>query len=468
MVSVSFAEVGSPLSISAIPDIAPGDTTAAFAAGKSAAKSSLDSTQGQVSQINLNAMKSGPKPLSADSNPPQTSLFGLPGLQTKSADKMTGCANSNPIYGGSLTSQECDAINFLVKNPVQRMKVDIKKDDPVLQNARSILKDPMRFAGAMDSRVYSNCKESTVTGPPTSTIQTCTSTPQIADETCSTSKQFATNCAGSITTTPTHSTQQTTYQASLTNVATSATQQPITSCTNLCNTTTCSPQWNVSPYALCSSYTQRRNDIINVYTSVLGRCADQAGLDYFDGSGLDMNGVRAILMGSAEYSSWAAQGFYYQRSLPGFCGSNLFQSLNLCLTTSCSSSTTTATNCSTSSAGLICSGSGVENTIIGYYTSYLGRCADATGLNYFVNAYNTGTSLADIQNTIANSSEAVYYAAQGRPYERPFTAMCGASGSLVGTNTCKTCNCSSGSQSSSCSTTYQYTCPNGSTLSGSS
>lgn len=460
--------VGHVIPMREFPHIPPYDTATAFNLGKSAGSETLNSVKNLISQGNIDGMKSGSKPITVNSNPPETAFFGLPGLQTKSADKMTGCAASNPHYTNSLSAQECDAVNFLVKNPVQRMKVAIDKNDPVLQNARSILKDPMRFAGATDSAVYSNCTESTVTGPPTNTIQTCTSTPQIADETCSTSKQFATNCAGAVTATPSHTTQQGTYQASLTNIATAATQQSSTSCTNLCSVTSCSTTWSVSPYAICSGGTTRQNQIINVYTSVLGRCADSAGLNYFDGSGMDMTAVRSALMASSEYTTWAAQGFPITRSLPGFCGSDLFQSLNLCQGYSCSSSTTSATNCSTSSAGLICSGNSVENTIIGYYQTYLGRCADAAGLNYYVNAYNTGTSWATIQSLISGSSEAVNYASQGKPYERPYPSICGSAGLLSGTNTCKTCSCSTGSQYQSCSTTYSYTCPNGSTLSGSS
>jgi hypothetical protein len=52
--------------------------------------------------------------------------------------------------------------------------------------------------------------------------------------------------------------------------------------------------------------------------------------------------------------------------------------------------------------------------ILGYYTKYLGRCADATGFGYWSNAYtNLGTTLAQIQYDIANSPEAASYAQYG-------------------------------------------------------
>lgn len=431
-----------------------GQGKAMGAAGKSVVQSNITAGQGASIVPNYG------------STAPESSYFGLSALAAPAANKIVGCA-TGPKSSSAYLQQECDAVNFLNKNPYQRKHVDIGKSDPLLKNSRQIMKDPTRFANLQDSGIYSQCKTSTVTAPPTYKTDVCHSTAEVATQTCSTSKQFATNCAGTIVSTPTHTTQQTSYAATSINQVSAPTLQAVQSCTNMCQVNNCTSSWSPSPYAVCSSYSTRRNQIISLYQSWLGRCADQGGLDWFDGSGANMATIQGWMLASPERASWQATGFATQRSLPGFCGGNLFQNPNLCLSQSCSTSTYPASSCTTWSAGFICSGTSLQNTIIGYYTTYLGRCAESTGLDYYVNLYNTGTPLSTIQNMIANSSEAVYYASQGRPYERSFTATCGSSGTLAGTNMCKTCGCASGSMTQQCSTTYQYNCPIGSTLSGS-
>lgn len=362
-------------------------------------------------------------------------------------------------------------MNFLARNPQIRPRIDISRNDPMfdaIRNARNnaeTLLHSLGIGGGLGAQ--SQCITKNITTPPTYMLETCHSYPQIADTTCTTTKQFVTNCAGAINITPTYSTQPISTPATTTNVSSPASLVSQQSCTTMCTVNSCTNSWVPSPSAVCSSYTSRRNSIILEYQTVLGRCADAGGLDHFDSLGWSIDAIRAALMGSPERTDWQNAGFPTIRSMAGFCGANTFQNPNLCLTSSCTWSTYEASSCSYNSAGLICSGTAVENAIIGYYTTHLGRCADAVGLSHHVNLYNSGVTLSSIDNSIRNSSEAVYYASSGRPYERPASNICGIDGKLFGTNTCKTCGCSSGSTSQSCTTTHFYQCPLGSTLSGS-
>jgi hypothetical protein len=64
---------------------------------------------------------------------------------------------------------------------------------------------------------------------------------------------------------------------------------------------------------------------------------------------------------------------------------------------------------------LICGGwSTATSAVLGWYETYLGRCADPSGFAYWTNQYVNGSSTpAQIQNDLATSSEAADYAAHG-------------------------------------------------------
>lgn len=65
-------------------------------------------------------------------------------------------------------------------------------------------------------------------------------------------------------------------------------------------------------------------------------------------------------------------------------------------------------------AGLVCSATGYSGTIIGYYNTYLHRCADPTGLAYYATqVVNNVNTLAQVEAIIRGSLEAQYYLSYG-------------------------------------------------------
>ena len=67
--------------------------------------------------------------------------------------------------------QECDAVNFMSKNPTRRPKFKIDQNrDPLLSNAKGVIDSP----GDVPGRVRQNCHVETVTIPGTYITETCT------------------------------------------------------------------------------------------------------------------------------------------------------------------------------------------------------------------------------------------------------------------------------------------------------
>lgn len=100
-----------------------GDAASAYTEGQafgSAQKSSSASVSGFDSS----------KVPNYNTNPPQTGLYGGSSLFQPGVDKINNCASYTP-GSNAVENQECEAVNFLAKNPSQRINVSIPTTDPI-------------------------------------------------------------------------------------------------------------------------------------------------------------------------------------------------------------------------------------------------------------------------------------------------------------------------------------------------
>jgi hypothetical protein len=107
-------------------------------------------------------------------NPPEQSYFqgGQGQLFGHGQSKLTGCA-SGPTASSAYQQQECDAVNFLAKNPENRLRFDVNKNDPLIVGSDSVIRDPSAIAGSTGSS-YANCTTTTDTTPGKYENETCT------------------------------------------------------------------------------------------------------------------------------------------------------------------------------------------------------------------------------------------------------------------------------------------------------
>jgi hypothetical protein len=72
--------------------------------------------------------------------------------------KINHCA-LGPATDNSYNQQECDAVNFLAKNPKKRPQINIAKDDPIVNGSKQII-DKAKQTGS-----FSDCKNTVTTKP---------------------------------------------------------------------------------------------------------------------------------------------------------------------------------------------------------------------------------------------------------------------------------------------------------------
>lgn len=140
-------------------------TADAFSMGKDFAKTGSKAAGGTVNS------SSGSKNLpNFTTTAPESSNFagGKGNVGAAGHAKMINCETSHSP--DAFTQQECDAVNFLAKNPSTRPKFDIdKKKDPILTGSGDIIKNPGLVPGANGQQ----CHVVTTNVPATMTEQTC-------------------------------------------------------------------------------------------------------------------------------------------------------------------------------------------------------------------------------------------------------------------------------------------------------
>lgn len=195
------------------------------------AASSSTSVNNTISSFNTN----GKTYYSTSGTAPATALFlgGNGDTRTAGATQITTCQTSAPNPDAFL-QQNCDAVNFMVKNPKVRPQFTISPTSPlivqskiILANAPNLAATAMGYASASAVGGFSGCTSTTVAPPAVNSTEVCNDFTVPASQTCAVGRSVAVNA-------------NTNYQCNQTN--------------NAFSTQTCTRQANavVTPTYFCS------------------------------------------------------------------------------------------------------------------------------------------------------------------------------------------------------------------------
>ena len=113
-----------------------------------------------------------------NANPPQTKNFGAPSLFQVGAQRITDCSNYVPT-GDKIKDQECSAVNFLAKNPQNRVRITVNSNDPAVLAGRAAMN------GATESLADPGaCVQTMTTAPAEYAIETCSEYLTASDKQC--------------------------------------------------------------------------------------------------------------------------------------------------------------------------------------------------------------------------------------------------------------------------------------------
>ena len=122
-----------------------------------------------------------------NANPSQTSLYSGASLFQPGVDKINSCASYTP-GSSAVENQECEAVNFLAKNPTRRVNVSISPSDPIrsannesASNPKDVLK---RFGMDLDGNP-GQCQEVTRVTDTSYRNEVCYETVEVETLTCS-------------------------------------------------------------------------------------------------------------------------------------------------------------------------------------------------------------------------------------------------------------------------------------------
>ncbi|MDP2759777.1 MAG: hypothetical protein Q8O64_05140 [Sideroxyarcus sp.] len=123
----------------------------------------------------------------------QTQLFqgGQGQLSGPGVTKVTDCASQVPD-ADTYRRQECDAVNFVARNPAVRPPFSIDRaNDPLIINANNIARNPtMTFTGITAGTSTEQCRVVTDTQPATCATETCNDYHEVTSNFCSTARQI--------------------------------------------------------------------------------------------------------------------------------------------------------------------------------------------------------------------------------------------------------------------------------------
>ena len=175
----------------------------AFSAGQAMAQGA---TQGAATSINngtvANTVNSfNPSYYQYSTTAPQASLFlgGNGDTLSAGAGKVTACktsaANPDPFL-----QQNCDAINFMAKNPTTRPQFAISPNDPAIVKSRAIQANPatlaansLGFTSPSAVGAFTGCSNKTATTPATYTTEVCNDYMGIAGQLCTVGRTVVVN-----------------------------------------------------------------------------------------------------------------------------------------------------------------------------------------------------------------------------------------------------------------------------------
>ncbi|MBK9520694.1 MAG: hypothetical protein IPO13_03565 [Rhodocyclaceae bacterium] len=177
--------VGSIILLCMAPSLAFADQSTAFSDGQALG--------GSVNQTNVNAITAGNiqnKIPAYGQSVTESSYFqgGRGDTVGPGVNKVTACSTATPS-SDPVQRQECDAINFLARNPDIRPQFSITGNDPMILNARSARTtsestfQSLGIAGGTGSNTQ--CQTRSETTPAQFSTETCSSPREIGTEQCS-------------------------------------------------------------------------------------------------------------------------------------------------------------------------------------------------------------------------------------------------------------------------------------------
>jgi len=123
------------------------------------------------------------------SSPTEAQLFqgGRGQLIGPGIGKIQSCSNYTP-GPDKIANQECEAVNFLARNPQVRPQFNITKNDPMVIGAKAARNNAESFfrSSGIDGGTGNNsqCTTRTETTPPQYSIETCSSTRELGMQQC--------------------------------------------------------------------------------------------------------------------------------------------------------------------------------------------------------------------------------------------------------------------------------------------
>lgn len=146
--------------------------------GKSKTNATFDSAKSGASSTNIRGY---------GSTPAEASLFdgGRGQVNASGVQKMQTCA-TNPTAADNVDAQECDAVNFLARNPDVRPQFTLSKSDSIFQNAKTVRDGAEAFFQQNVGQTASGnqCIAKVETTPPVYTTETCTTTQEVSANSC--------------------------------------------------------------------------------------------------------------------------------------------------------------------------------------------------------------------------------------------------------------------------------------------
>lgn len=123
-------------------------------------KSNLSKLSSKVNNANAQSMPH------YTNNPPQSQNFGSTSLFNVGANRITTCKTA--VAGSDkVANQECDAVNFLAKNPENRTKFPVSPNDPIISGIGNTINN------AKAGDVSQACTTKTTTTPDIYALEVC-------------------------------------------------------------------------------------------------------------------------------------------------------------------------------------------------------------------------------------------------------------------------------------------------------
>lgn len=155
----------------------------AFAEGKALGQGASGSVAGNITNGTIaNTVNSfNPQYYQYSTTAPETQYFqgGNGDTYTPGASKITSCAN-DPANPDKFLQQNCDAINYMARNPATRPQFTINPNDPMILNSRRITANAgtlaaqsLGFADPSAIGSFTACQTTTTSTSPTYTTEVC-------------------------------------------------------------------------------------------------------------------------------------------------------------------------------------------------------------------------------------------------------------------------------------------------------